>query len=70
MKASNHRRENQLVHAAFLDALSGEFIARTGCGAYVYLTPVDVHRLFTEYLQRNTPIRDYVRQTVKVLLSS
>ena len=70
MKTSSYRHENKVVHAAFLDALSGEFIARTGCGAYVYLNPVEVYRLFAEYQQRNTPVRDYVRQTVKVFLSS
>ena len=70
MKTSNHRHENQIVHAAFLDALSGEFIARTGCGAYVYLNPVDIYRMFNEFQNRGTPVRDYVKQEVKTFLAA
>lgn len=69
MKTS-YQEETKLVHAAFLDALSGEFIARTGCGAYVFLNPFDIHVMFKDYLKHNTPIRDYVRQSVKVYLSA
>jgi hypothetical protein len=58
-------QENQIVHAAFVDALSGEFIARTGCGVYVYLNPADIHSMFNEYQRNTAPIRQYVRQVVK-----
>jgi len=70
MKISTHPYENQVVHAAFLDALSGEFIARTGCGAYVHLNPVEVHRLFNDYQRCNAPVREYVKQTVRRFLTS
>lgn len=61
-------QQNQIVHAAFVDALSGEFIARTGRGVYVYLDPIDIHHLFKEYQRHSQPIRDYVRQVVKAVL--
>lgn len=70
MKTSNHKHENQVVHAAFLDALSGEFIARTGCGVYVYLNPVDIYRMFNDYQSHSTPVRDYVKQVVKSFLTA
>lgn len=70
MKTSNSIEEIKVVHAAFLDALSGEFIARTGYGAYVYLNPLDIHQLFKDYLDHRMPIRDYVKQSVKGVLSS
>jgi len=63
------KQETQIVHAAFLDALSGEFIARTGCGAYVYLNPADIHSMFNEYQRSAAPIRQYVRQVVKSFTS-
>lgn len=65
MKTSNQFNESRVVHAAFLDALSGEFVARTGCGAYVYLNPADIYRLFVDYQNVGMPIRAYVRQIVK-----
>lgn len=64
MKTSN-QPENKVAHAAFLDALSSEFLNRTGCGAYVYLNPFDIYQLFEDYLGRNLPIREYVKVSVK-----
>lgn len=69
MKTSD-RNETKVVHAAFLDALSGEFIARTGCGAYVYLNPVDVYQLFSDYLQHGLSVKEYVKRCVKAILSA
>ena len=65
MKTSN-KPESKVAHAAFLDALSSEFLNRTGCGAYVYLNPFDIYQLFEDYLGRNMPIRDYVKISVKI----
>jgi hypothetical protein len=64
MKTLN-QSESKVEHAAFLDALSSEFLNRTGCGAYVYLNPFDIYQLFEDYLGRNMPIRDYVKISVK-----
>lgn len=64
MKTSN-QPEYKVAHAAFLDALSNEFLSRTGCGAYVYLNPFDIYQLFEDYLGRNLPIREYVKISVK-----
>lgn len=69
MKTST-RKENKVVHAAFFDALSAEFIARTGCGAYVYLNPADILDMFKDYLKESLPVRDYVKQSVKTVLSA
>lgn len=68
MKAS-YPEETKLAHAAFLDALSGEFLARTGFGPYVFLNPFDIHQLFKEYLKQATPIREYVKKSVIGCLS-
>ena len=68
MKTS-YQEEIKLAHAAFLDALSGEFLARTGFGPYVFLNPFDIHQLFKDYLKQNTPIREYVRKRVIGYLS-
>lgn len=69
MKTS-YQEETKLVHAAFLDALSSEFISRTGCGAYVFLNPYDIHLMFKDYLKHGMPIKEYVRKSVKVYLSA
>jgi len=64
------RQSNKVVHAAFFDALSGEFIARTGCGAYVYMNPFDIEQLFKDYLSNTLSVREYVRRSVKLVLSA
>jgi len=69
MKTST-KIENKVVHAAFFDALSGEFIARTGCGAYVYMNPIDIQQMFKDYLSNSLSVRDYVKRSVKMFLSA
>lgn len=49
----------------FIETLSYQFIAVTGCGVYVFLTPVDVNGLFNQFLNGDMPIKAFVRQSVK-----
>ena len=65
MEASNNIQELHIIRLAFFETLSGEFIAMTGYGIYVYLTPVDIDQLFNHYLNHGTPIRKFARQCVK-----
>ncbi|NJA08395.1 hypothetical protein ACQE3E_02335 [Methylomonas sp. MED-D] len=65
MNTINH--PNSIALTTFMDNLSGEFIAQTGYGAYVYLNPVDIERLFQDYRQQNMPIRNLVRRLLKNL---
>jgi len=55
---------------AFLDALSGEFIARSGHGAYVYLNPFDIYQMFKDYLNHPIPVREFVKQRVSIYFSA
>ncbi|MDD2762214.1 MAG: hypothetical protein PHH11_18200 [Methylomonas sp.] len=66
---ASYYEETKVVHAAFFDALSGEFIARTGCGVYVYMDPVDIQQMFKDYLKHSLPVREYVKRCVKVFFS-
>ncbi len=65
-----YQEETKLAHADFLDALSGEFIARTGYGAYVYLNPFDIYLMFKDYLNHPEPAREFVKQRVRSYLSA
>lgn len=65
MKTVNPSQSIALTN--FMDNLSGEFIAQTGYGAYVYLNPVDIERLFENYRHQNTPMRALVRQLLRNL---
>jgi hypothetical protein len=67
---SSHQEQTKLAHAAFLDALSSEFLSRTGFGPYVFLNPFDIHQMFKDYLKHSTPIREYVKKRVTVCLSA
>lgn len=53
-----------LQRLAFIERLSCEYIALTGYGVYVHLSPVDVDRLFYLYLSLGIPIKTFVRQRV------
>lgn len=58
---------NQLgyTRTMFIEALSQQFIAMTGCGVYVYLNPVTINGLFNQYLSDTRPIDTFARQCVK-----
>lgn len=53
---------------AFFETLSQQFIVVTGCGVYVYLSPVDINGLFNQFMNGNLPIQMFVRQCVKNVL--
>lgn len=52
----------------FIEALSLEFVMRTGCGIYVYLNPEEVNDLFIEFQNRGLSIRAFARQILKNVL--
>lgn len=65
METFHSSEKLHIIRFTFLETLSGEFIAMTGYGIYVYLTPVDIDQLFNDFLHRDTPIRKFARQCVK-----
>lgn len=56
------------TRTTFIETLSDQFIALTGCGVYVYLNPVDIDELFHLYLNDSISIRSFARQCVKNVL--
>ncbi len=48
----------------FIEMLSREFIALTGCGIYVYFNPVDVEQLFCNYQSQALSIKAFARQAI------
>ncbi|PKM11892.1 MAG: hypothetical protein CVV13_07520 [Gammaproteobacteria bacterium HGW-Gammaproteobacteria-3] len=65
MKARYPTDITNQARAAFIDMLSAEFMAQTGVGVYVYLTPIAVNQLFKEYLQRRESIRLFTKNYVR-----
>lgn len=63
-------RELSTNRTIFIETLSYQFLAATGCGVYVYLTPVDVNGLFNQFSSGNLPIKIFVRQCVKSIVGS
>ncbi len=61
----NEIGENEIERTAFFETLSQQFIAVTGCGVYVYLSPVDINGLFNQFVAGNRPIQTFVRECVK-----
>lgn len=61
------RTENYAERFAFIETLSRELIALTGCGLYVFLNPPEVDRLFDQYRNQGVPIRLFARQYLKNL---
>lgn len=65
MKPYTPPPEIDLARSAFIETLSDEFIATTGYGAYAYLNPIDIDRLFKQYLKHSASIRDFAKICVK-----
>lgn len=67
MDASKHTNDMYEARFVFIEALSREFVAMTGCGVYVYLNPNAVDQLFNRYLSVDMPIRAFARQYIRSL---
>lgn len=52
---------------AFIEGLSREFLALTGCGVYVFLNPLDLDVLFDKYQSLGLSMRAFARQCVRNL---
>lgn len=52
----------------FIEALSLEFVMRTGCGIYVYMNPADVNDLFSQFQNQALSIRAFARQVIKNII--
>ena len=52
----------------FIETLSQQFVAITGCGVYVYLNPVDINGLFNQFLSDTLSINSFARQCVRQVL--
>lgn len=52
----------------FIEALSLEFVIKTGCGIYVYLNPVDINELFNQFQSQGVSIRAFARRVIRELL--
>ncbi|MDT8405642.1 MAG: hypothetical protein RQ715_00140 [Methylococcales bacterium] len=68
MTRQNPYHSQARSHTVFFDYLSAEFIARTGHGAYVYLSPACINQLYQHYLSVNQPLNRFVRSLVRQTL--
>ena len=68
MKAFHSTDITSESRSAFIETLSAEFIAQTGVGVYVYLTPIAINRLFKDYLQHRESVRAFTKRYVKTVL--
>jgi hypothetical protein len=68
MKTPNEIKQLSNTRTLFIETLSQQFIALTGCGVYVYLNPVDINGLFSQYLSDTLSIDTFARQCVKNVL--
>ncbi len=68
MQTLNEMTELGYTRTMFVENLSHQFIAVTGCGVYAYLDPVDVNALFNIYVNDTLPVEVFIRQCVKDLL--
>ena len=68
METFNEINDMYVERFAFIETLSREFVAMTGCGVYVFLNPLDVDQLFNNYVNLGMPIRAFARQCVRNVL--
>jgi len=65
MKSINNSNEINTVRAIFIETLSGEFLLRTGVGAYAFLAPTDINQLFKEYLHQPQTLKIFSKLCVR-----
>ncbi len=53
----------------FIDSLCAEFTAKTGYGAYVYLSPATINQLYQNYLTGGQAMNRYIKNCVKHILA-
>jgi len=64
----NEVKQLGYARTLFIETLSQQFIAMTGCGVYVYLNPVDLNGLFNQFLTDSISVDTFARQCVKNVL--
>ena len=69
MKTQNSNELTNQTRSAFIETLSAEFIAQTGVGVYVYLSPIAINQLFKEYMQHRESIRIFTKKFVRTVLA-
>ncbi|MBD9360458.1 hypothetical protein [Methylomonas fluvii] len=69
METSNEVNEISTLRIVFIETLSRQFIAITGCGIYVYLNPLTINELFNRYLNSSVPINVFARQCVRNIVA-
>jgi len=62
------KHEQVESRSSFIETLSDEFTAMTGCGVYVYFDPVYINQLFDCFINSQMPARAFARQCVKKAL--
>lgn len=67
METNNEMDSMYSERFVFIETLSREFVAMTGYGVYVFLSPLDIDQLFTQFLSVDLSIRMFARQCVRNL---
>lgn len=65
MSTQNESSEELFARTAFIETLSDEFMTLTGVGVYAYLNPLEINRLFNQYLKQALSLRQFVRSCVR-----
>jgi len=69
METFNEVNEINNLRIIFIETVSRQFVAITGCGIYVYLNPVAINELFNRYLDSSVSINTFARQCVKKVVA-
>ena len=67
MATLNQINDVHVERFAFIEGLSREFVAMTGCGVYVFFNPLDLDLLFDKYQSLGMSMRAFAKQCVRNL---
>ena len=68
MKTLYQVNEINNLRIVFIETVSRQFVAVTGCGIYAFLNPVTIEELFNHFLNGNVPINAFAKQCVRDLV--
>lgn len=69
METLHQTNEINHLRIVFIETLSRQFIAVTGCGIYAFLNPMTINELFNHFLSSNLPINAFAKQCVRDVVS-
>ncbi len=49
----------------FIELVTSQFVSKTGVGIYVFLSPIEIHKIYNNYINSNVNIIEFTKDIIK-----